>query len=242
MALNYTNIQHAFRKKHNLSCNEYVLCDMIFYLSSNEKSSVAGWCYMSKQTISDEIGLTKRAIIGMIDRMVDSGFIERNNSTKHLRSTEKWKEVYFTIGEKTSPFNRKSGENFSLNAGEKTSSYNNNSFNNNNIDNEEKIKRSIKLKKDKLFNLINDFKKKNPEKYPNKMYDNFFKYWTEELNPLKRQKDKYIRMDECDFFSIGGRLATYRKFIKLEEWNEMWVDHEEKKKQAPDLFSTQPTN
>lgn len=76
MALNYTNIQHNFRKENNLSLNEYVLCDMIFYLSKKSDSKVPNWCYMSKETMAKEIGLSKQSIITLIKKLCDLKYID----------------------------------------------------------------------------------------------------------------------------------------------------------------------
>jgi len=89
----YTTIQHAFRKANELSCNEYVLLDMVYHLSVNPKNKL-GWCYASKETLGNEIGLTRQAIISMINRLCERGLMVRHEETNHLRTTEKWYSVY----------------------------------------------------------------------------------------------------------------------------------------------------
>lgn len=77
--------------------NEYVICDIIYHLSNNKNSTVSGWCFASKQHLGDMIGLSKRAIIDMLKRLLESDFLEINETnTQLLRTTKKWDEVYLT--------------------------------------------------------------------------------------------------------------------------------------------------
>lgn len=133
MALIYTTIQHQFRKKHELTINQYCLIDMIYHLSVNPDSDVGGWCYMSKVNMGNELDLTKRTILNLITKMIERGFIEKHPVTKHLRTTKKWNVVYFTCGEKSSPQVKNvplNGEKSSPDGGEKSSPNNNNIYNN----------------------------------------------------------------------------------------------------------------
>ncbi len=129
MSLTFTTIQHPFRKAHQLSMNEYTLCDMIYHLSTKPKSSVPGWCYMSRDQMSKEIGVTKRTIIRILDRLIELNFLLKNQETKYLQTTEKWNKVYeFQGGEKMSPMVKKDyqiGEKMSPDSGEKMSPNNN---------------------------------------------------------------------------------------------------------------------
>lgn len=103
MGLTYTNIQHEFRKNNELSCNEYVLLDMIYFLQTSPLSKIQGWCYMKRDTMADEIGISKQGILKMIDRLIISNFIERDEETKYLRTTRKWNLVYFNSGKQSVP-------------------------------------------------------------------------------------------------------------------------------------------
>lgn len=135
--LTYTTIQHTFRKEHGLSLIEYTLCDMIYHLSVNPDSAVPGWCYMSREQMGEELGITKRSVIRLLEDLERFGFVEKNDHTKHLRSSAKWRQVYLcTDGEKMSPTVKKShpiGEKMSPHAGDKMSP-NNNIIDNNKIE------------------------------------------------------------------------------------------------------------
>lgn len=101
MALEFTTIQHGFRKKHGLSLNEYVLCDMIHLLSTNPSSDVPGWCFMNKENQAKELDLSRRTIMTLTKKMVQAGFLKKHPTTKHLKSTKKWFDVYCTYGAET---------------------------------------------------------------------------------------------------------------------------------------------
>lgn len=93
----FSIIYHHFRIANKLSMNEYVICDIIYHLSNNKNSTVSGWCFASKQHLGDMIGLSKRAIIDMLKRLLESDFLEINETnTQLLRTTKKWDEVYLT--------------------------------------------------------------------------------------------------------------------------------------------------
>ena len=95
MALTYTTIQHQFRKANGLSMNEYIICDMIYHLANNPDSKIKGWCYMSKQKMADEFGLGKRTVEMILNRMIESGYLEKEPETSYLKTTIKWNKVYF---------------------------------------------------------------------------------------------------------------------------------------------------
>lgn len=206
MALTYTNIQHEFRKKHSLSCVEYVLCDMVFYLSNNDGSTNPGWCYMTKEKIASELGLSKQAVLSMIERMIEAGLIYKNETTKFLKTSAKWQQVYFTNGKETLP---QHGKETLLEAGKETLP-NNNSSDNKELDKGEQPlspEEIIEKKKRDFFNRIVNFVKLNQNKYPKQLYIEFAKYWTEPgiKNPKK------IRLDGEDFFDLGKRISTFHK-------------------------------
>ena len=133
MALNYTNIQHNFRKENKLSLNEYVLCDMIFYLSKKSDSKVPNWCFMSKETMAKEIGLSKQSIITLIKKLCELGYIEKQEVTGFVKTTSIWELVYFTDGKLSLPVEQNSF-NFSKESlphdGKESLPNNNNLYNN----------------------------------------------------------------------------------------------------------------
>lgn len=105
MAIKYTNIQHDFRKMHDISLLEYVICDMVWMYSNFSRSKVKDWCTETRQDLADEIGITKKTLITLVERMIEKGFLEKADSTKSLRTTNKWETVYTirTNGVKITP-------------------------------------------------------------------------------------------------------------------------------------------
>jgi hypothetical protein len=103
MPLIFTTIQHEFRKQNSLSCNEYVLADMIYQLAVNPGSKVTGWCYMSRNEIADNLGVSKQSVLNIINGLIKKGFLEKDAQTSFLRTTITWNLVYFTDGKLSLP-------------------------------------------------------------------------------------------------------------------------------------------
>lgn len=93
-----THVNNHFRKEQGLSCSEYVLADMIYFLSSD--SEVIGWCTESKQSLADAIGITRIAVLNIVKRLVEKGFLIKDSKTSFLRTTNKWNAVYFSTEQK----------------------------------------------------------------------------------------------------------------------------------------------
>lgn len=133
MALIYTTIQHAFRKKHGLTINEYTLTDMVYHLSNNAASAVPGWCYMSKIEMAKELDFSKPTVMNLTKKMITKGFIFKHPVTKHLKTTQAWQKVYFTGGKESLPPAQNvptGGKESLLNDGKESLPNNNNIYNN----------------------------------------------------------------------------------------------------------------
>jgi len=86
----YNTIIHPLRKAFNLSLIEYCVLDTIQKLSGNVQFS--GWCVKSKQHIADQLDISKMQTHRSINSLIEKGLIERNESTKFLRSTDHWNQ------------------------------------------------------------------------------------------------------------------------------------------------------
>lgn len=95
--LNYTLILHQIRKELKLTLMEYCVADSIYHLSNNPKSKIQGWCFATKETIARFLGTTRQTIFDNLNKLVEKGFIERDNETKYLRTTQKWYEKVVLI-------------------------------------------------------------------------------------------------------------------------------------------------
>ena len=77
----YTTIIHPIRKHFSLSCNDYCVLDTIMRMQNNESH----WCYMSKDTMANDLDLSKQAVLNIITKLVDKELIVKNPATKHLK-------------------------------------------------------------------------------------------------------------------------------------------------------------
>jgi len=102
MAISYNIIRHSFRVKNNLTMNEYAVADTIRFYCSSRKYSLDGWCNVTRDIISDDLGFSKKGVIKIIDGLVEKGFLEKSVTGK-IRHTEKWDEAYENLGEQSTP-------------------------------------------------------------------------------------------------------------------------------------------
>ena len=212
--LTYTNIQHQFRKANDLTCNEYVLCDMIYFLCTNEKNSSGGWSYAKRETIASDLGLSKQGVLKLIERLVEKGFLVKHPETKFLKTTEKWANAYFEPSVNKVYRHGKQ----SLPEVGKQSLPNNNNLNNN-IDNsnsspQKKLKFSeipfTNWNKEHFKQSIEEAreKRKSDASRPNfsvQMLTAFFSYWSE---PDARGK---MRFQSQKTWATANRLITWEQ-------------------------------
>ena len=99
--MNYTTIWHEPRRRYGLSCNDYCVADIVHRLANNPAND-SKWCYASRQTLGDMLGLSKVSILKIIDTLVGVGLVEMHPETKQLRTTEAWLRE-FTDGKESLP-------------------------------------------------------------------------------------------------------------------------------------------
>lgn len=96
--IRYSIVFHDLMEEAGLSYKEYLLCNMVYKLQTNEASKYKGWCYASRQYISDFLKVSKSTVLRLIDSTIKKGFIEKNDNTNFLRATGKWIEkIIFQI-------------------------------------------------------------------------------------------------------------------------------------------------
>lgn len=129
----YATLLYEVRRLLNVSFTEYVYLDMVHKLSYDR------WCNKSLEHTGEDLGITKRAVINMRDRLIDRGLLKRND-----KGGLKVTETYVNVAIKTVDNSRKSAVNKlprSVNklhfVGEQTSPKNNNR-------NTENIKKGLK--------------------------------------------------------------------------------------------------
>ena len=213
--LTFTNIQHGFRKRNGLSNNEYILCDMIFYLSSTAKSHF-GWCYMTRENIAEDLGISKSGVIKMIERMIENGFLERDNLTKYLKTSEMWQEVYLdnhskkTDGVQSVPSSVQSVPNL----GVQSNPYNNRTDNNSIIKKELNCEKAVSLN---LFGaeIVEDEKAKKMM-FKNSLVSVF------EIFDKKFVAEEYKNVD-INYYFYAVADWSLQKSTKVLRTNEGWI-------------------
>ena len=88
--LKTTVILHEKRERLSLSLNEYVLLDTIHRFSEFRHSKTPGWCNAKKETLGEMIGLSKRSIISLINKLFERELILKDDGGKLLKTTKKW--------------------------------------------------------------------------------------------------------------------------------------------------------
>jgi hypothetical protein len=86
-----------------LTLNEYCIADTIYHLSNNPSSQAPGWCYKSKESMAEDLGLTKQSVLKIIDKLIKSGLVEKADQTKFLRTTDAWYETVVVGGKESLP-------------------------------------------------------------------------------------------------------------------------------------------
>jgi hypothetical protein len=86
----YTIILHKIRKELKLTLMEYCVADCIYHLSNNPSSKILGWCYAPKGFIADFLETSSQTIFSIIDKLIEKKLLEKDEATKHLRTTSLW--------------------------------------------------------------------------------------------------------------------------------------------------------
>lgn len=90
--LRYTLILHEARKKLGLNMLEYSVADLIYHLSNNPNSKIPGWCYASKRSMAEIIGISERSVYYNLNKLLKHGLIEKDKNTDYLKASKRWYE------------------------------------------------------------------------------------------------------------------------------------------------------
>jgi len=82
----YATLLYGVRKQLNISINEY------FYLDMVHKLSYQRWCSKSLESCAEDMGITRRGLINLKNRMIERELIEKN-VRGHVRVTPKYIRV-----------------------------------------------------------------------------------------------------------------------------------------------------
>lgn len=111
----YAVVHYDVRRMLNVTFIEYIYLDMVYKLSYN------GWCYKSLENSAEDLGLTKRGMLKMKNRLVERKLLKKN-SDGHLRVTDSYLSVAIKVPGNSVP---KSGNSVPF-TGELSSPKNNN--------------------------------------------------------------------------------------------------------------------
>ena len=89
--LSHTIVLHQARKKLGITLLEYCIADSIYHLSNNPKSQIPGWCYASKQTIGNFLGVDSQVVWRHLTLLIDKRIVEKNQDNRQfLKTTSLW--------------------------------------------------------------------------------------------------------------------------------------------------------
>lgn len=73
---------------------------MIYHLSNNPKYN---WCVMTKNVMAEELWVSKQSILSLLNKMIAKWFVEKDDITKHLRTTQIWYNEFVIYGKESLP-------------------------------------------------------------------------------------------------------------------------------------------
>lgn len=82
----YATLLYDVRKQLDISIAEYFFLDMVYHLSYDR------WCSKSIQNCAEDMGMQKRGMIYMRDRLIERGLLKKNKQG-FLKVTRKYTEV-----------------------------------------------------------------------------------------------------------------------------------------------------
>jgi hypothetical protein len=83
---NYATLHYDVRERLDVTWTEYIYLDMV------QKLSYHNWCYKSLESCAADLGMTKRGVSKMKERLLSRGLMKRN-MRGHLKVTEKYTGV-----------------------------------------------------------------------------------------------------------------------------------------------------
>jgi biotin operon repressor len=61
-----------------------MIVDIVYGLSHHNQT----WCYISKENLAKELGLTSRTVFSKLNKLIDKGLLIKHPETKHLKTSE----------------------------------------------------------------------------------------------------------------------------------------------------------
>nr|QGH72415.1 MAG: putative replisome organizer protein [Podoviridae sp. ctka020] len=111
----YTTIIHPLRKTLCLSCNEYIILDLVWRLSKNEK--YGNWCVASKKQLADWTDLAERTVFNAINKLITKELVRKDPKTGWLKTSDEWNEQMANTHDWVLGFNGKESQYLSARQG-----------------------------------------------------------------------------------------------------------------------------
>lgn len=87
--LEFNVVYHPLRKKIDTDSNGFVLLDAVYHLSFNHLNQT-GWCFASKPTLAEIVGVSRPTIFRYIEKFVEQGWLVRQDGTGYLRTSDRF--------------------------------------------------------------------------------------------------------------------------------------------------------
>lgn len=84
-----TTIHEDVRRMLGISRDVYAFCGYVHYRCADSRQKRSGWCCDNKQDVADFVGITRRGLFKMAERVQEIGLIEISGSGDY-RTTPKW--------------------------------------------------------------------------------------------------------------------------------------------------------
>jgi hypothetical protein len=84
-----TTIHEDVRRMLGISRDVYAFCGYVHYRCADSRQKRSGWCCDNKQDVADFVGVTRRGLFKMAERVQEIGLIEISGSGDY-RTTPKW--------------------------------------------------------------------------------------------------------------------------------------------------------
>lgn len=101
-----TLINESARKRLGITRDEYALCAYVHYRIADPNTTQPGWCPDTREEIADFVGITRRGLLKMINRMAEYGLLEVGGTgllrvgVKWMKEENAWEQSSPKIGNK----------------------------------------------------------------------------------------------------------------------------------------------
>ena len=99
-----TLINESARKRLGITRDEYALCAYVHYRIADPNTTQPGWCPDTREEIADFVGITRRGLLKMINRMAEYGLLEVGGTgllrvgTRWMKEENAWEQSSPKIG------------------------------------------------------------------------------------------------------------------------------------------------